>query len=277
MEPKFIAGLVVFGTFPLFYLLELVTGRLTRSRVPLKDFFFTIAGFSSQAIISGALLGSLLGFITSTFFLNSADILSNVPFLVAFLVLFFTNEFMHYWVHRKAHEWRWLWKIHRTHHSAEDLNIGVLYRYNIFWVILLPHTWTGAFAVHFGLGGPFMLAVLITYFINASTHTSYRWDLYLRNKFPSFIPGWKVIEKYITLPDTHHAHHAFGDSAHPNGNYAISVFFFDVLYGTAKIPNARQEYFGLPISSRLPWKEEIFWPILRQDLLPKLNEKIIES
>ena len=274
MEPKSLAVIIIFGTFPVLYLLEFLSGRLSRSRVPIKDFFFTIAGFLSQTIISGSLLGGLLGYITVTFFSDYAGYLSSIPFLPAFLVLFFTNEFMHYWVHRKAHEWRWLWKVHRTHHSAEDLNIGVLYRYNIFWVILLPHTWTGAFAVYFGLGGPFILAVLITYFINAATHTSFRWDLYLRKRFPSSEHFWKVIERYITLPDTHHAHHAFGDNAHPNGNYAISVFFFDTFFGTAKIPNARQANYGLPISPRLPWKEEIFWPLIREDLLPKTNEKM---
>jgi len=268
MEPKFIAGIIVFTTFPLFYLLEFFLGRLNRSPNPTKDFFFTVAGFLSQSLISGALLGTFLGFITVTFFSNFAGGLSSVPFLPAFIILFFTNEFMHYWVHRKAHEWRWLWKIHRTHHSAEDLNIGVLFRYNIFWVILLPHTWTGAFATYFGLGGPFILAVLITYFINAATHTSFRWDLYLRDKFPSMRSFWTIIERYITLPDAHHAHHAFGDNSHPNGNYAISVFFFDIYYGTAKIPNSRQTNYGLPISARLPWKEEILWPLVKEELLP---------
>ena len=63
-------------------------------------------------------------------------------------------------------------------------------------------------------------------------------------------------EKIITLPDTHHAHHGLGKYANARGNYAVTVFLFDVLLGTAKIPRARQERFGLP--GQFDWREELF-------------------
>ena len=32
-------------------------------------------------------------------------------------------EFFHYWYHRAAHEWNWLWRVgHQMHHSAESLD-----------------------------------------------------------------------------------------------------------------------------------------------------------
>jgi len=31
-------------------------------------------------------------------------------------------EFVHYWYHRAAHEWNWLWRLHQMHHSAESLD-----------------------------------------------------------------------------------------------------------------------------------------------------------
>lgn len=269
MDYEVLAGVIVFTTFVIFYSFELLGGKIQQSPRPLRDALFTLVGVFSQAILAGALVGSIVGYIITLLVPEHAGALSGVSFWLAFPLIFVSNEFMHYWLHRAAHEWRWLWKIHRTHHSAQHINTGTLYRYNIFWVMMLPHVWTGVAAVYFGLGAPFMAAVLSTYFVNALTHTSYRWDLWLREKLPWSEPLWKVVEQVVTLPDTHHAHHAYGPGAHPNGNYAISIFLLDNLFGTAKVPNTRQQQFGLPISPRLHWAEELFWPLVKKPLLPK--------
>jgi sterol desaturase/sphingolipid hydroxylase (fatty acid hydroxylase superfamily) len=43
-------------------------------------------------------------------------------------------EFFHYWYHRAAHQWSWLWRAsHQLHHSAESLDAfgaNYLHRYN---------------------------------------------------------------------------------------------------------------------------------------------------
>ena len=127
----------------------------------------------------------------------------------------------------------------------------------------------GAFAVYFGQAEAYVAAIMITFLTNVLTHSNFRWDLWLRNKMPWGEPLWWVIERVITLPDTHHAHHAYGKSAHPNGNYAVTLFIFDVIFGTAKIPNSRQQQYGLPISPRLHWAEELLWPVVKKPLLPK--------
>ena len=268
-----LAGIIVVSTFVIFFSLELIGGRIQNSPRPLRDIGFTLVGMFSQSFLTGAVVGTAVGFIILSLWPNNGNALSSTSFWLAFPILFFINEFLHYWLHRAAHEWRWLWKIHRTHHSAQQLNVGVLYRYNIFWVLMIPHTWTGAAAIYFGLGAPFIAAVLTTYFINMLTHTNYRWDLWLRAKMPWSEPAWKILEQIITLPDAHHAHHAYGKSAHPNGNYAVSLFIFDTVFGTAKIPNSKQTTFGLPISPRLHWAEELFWPVIKKPLLPKVSKE----
>jgi sterol desaturase/sphingolipid hydroxylase (fatty acid hydroxylase superfamily) len=189
--------------------------------------------------------------------------------MLAFPVIFIIEETLHYTVHRYAHEWRWLWKLHRTHHSATDLNVGVIYRYNFFWVFLLPQSWIGGFAIYFGLGWAFMAAIMVTYLVNVATHASFRWDLWLLDNVPGIKPFWWVFERLITTPDAHHAHHAYGKTAHPNGNYAVTFFLLDVIFGTAKLPRSRQQNYGLPISPRLHWAEELLWPVVKKPLLPK--------
>lgn len=262
--------LIILGLFLLALGTELLGGRLARSPRPWRDLFFMVFGFSSNVLLAGAVIGSTLGWLLAHWLPEQAGSLANTAFWLAFPLIFVIEEFAHYWLHRAAHEWRWLWKVHRTHHSAQQLNICVVYRYNFFWVFMLPQTWMGAFAIYFGLTAPYLTAVLITYVVNLGTHSSYRWDLWLREKLPTLEPIWRVLERIITLPDTHHAHHAYGsEAAHPNGNYAVTLFLFDVLFGTAKIPNRRQEKYGLPISPRLHWAEELLWPLVKKPLLPK--------
>jgi sterol desaturase/sphingolipid hydroxylase (fatty acid hydroxylase superfamily) len=266
--------LLILGVFLLFFTAELVGGRLKKSPRPLRDFVFMLFGMLSNLLLAGAVIGGVVGWVLATKFPESAGSLSNISFWLAFSIVFLVEELCHYWLHRAAHEWRWLWKIHRTHHSAQHLNISVVYRYNFFWVFLLPQTWMGAFAIYYGLTEAFLAAVFVTYVVNLGTHTSYRWDMWLRRKMPLLEPVWKVVERVVTLPDTHHAHHAYGKSAHTNGNYAVTIFLFDIIFGTAKIPNSIQANYGLPISPRLHWAEELLWPVLRRPLLSKSKNDV---
>ena len=270
MDPMPNGTLFILGLFLFAFATELFGGRLKRSPRPWRDVLFMLFGFGSNVLLAGALIGSAIGWALAHWLPAHAGSLAGTAFWLAFPLIFVTEEFAHYCLHRAAHEWRWLWKVHRTHHSAQHLNVSVVYRYNFFWVFMLPQTWMGAIAVYYGLTAPFLAAVLTTYIVNLGTHSSYRWDLWLREKLPASEPVWKVLERIITLPDTHHAHHAYGSkNAHPNGNYAVTIFLFDVLFGTAKIPNSRQEKFGLPISPRLHWAEELLWPVVKKPLLPK--------
>ena len=202
-----------------------------------------------------------VGFLLSRFFPGSAGRFAGTSFLMVFPVWFVTEEICHYWLHRWSHEWRWLWKLHRTHHSAPRLNVGVIFRYNLFWTLLLPQSWFGAAALYLGLTKVFIVSTLITFVVNLLTHTSYRWDLALR-RIPAMNSVFNVLEKVITLPDTHHAHHGMGRHAHMRGNYAVTIFLFDIILGTARIPRTAQERFGLP--GRFDWKEELFWPVMRR-------------
>jgi sterol desaturase/sphingolipid hydroxylase (fatty acid hydroxylase superfamily) len=137
----------------------------------------------------------------------------------------------------------------------------VIFRQNVFWAFFLPQTWFTAAALFLGMVEVAFACVLITSTVNLLTHTAYRWDLALR-RLPCMTAVMNLIEKVITLPDTHHAHHGMGRGAYLKGNYAVTIFLFDVLFRTAKIPRARQERFGLPGS--FDWKEELFWPVLSQ-------------
>ncbi|CAL4066099.1 unnamed protein product, partial [Meganyctiphanes norvegica] len=42
------------------------------------------------------------------------------------------TDFWYYWWHRLSHEIHFLWAIHQTHHSSEDMNLATALRINIF-------------------------------------------------------------------------------------------------------------------------------------------------
>ncbi len=269
MSSTEIMGIFIISSFSLAYLAELAAGRITNAKRPLRDALFSLSAMLSQPILTGVVVAFVASNLMVLALPTYANRFAELPFLPCFLGLFFINEMLHYWVHRAAHEYRWLWKLHRTHHSGMDMNAGLMFRYNLFWPLIVPQTWMGSVAMYLGQTDAFLLAAMITYGVNVLTHVSFRWDLWLRKKIPGLKPLWWLIERSITLPDTHQAHHAYGKGAHPNGNYAVTLFIFDVLFGTAKIPRQRQQNFGLPISPRLHWAEELLWPIIKKPLLPK--------
>jgi sterol desaturase/sphingolipid hydroxylase (fatty acid hydroxylase superfamily) len=254
-------GRWVVAIFVVMLVAELVGGVYRRGRHRTKDSLYALTGVAFQTLITPPLIGIAAGLLLNRLFPDSAGRYAGVSFWAVFPLWFVAEEFAHYWLHRWAHEWRWLWKLHRTHHSAPDLNVTVIFRYNVFWTFLLPQSWFGAVAVHFGLYDVLAASALTTFIVNILTHTSYRWDLALR-RLPGMTPVFNVLEKVVTLPDTHHAHHGMGRHAHLRGNYAVTIFLFDILLGTARIPRRRQEKFGVP--GRFDWKEEMLWPLLRR-------------
>ena len=253
-------GLWLIAIFSISLVIEIVGGIHSLSRQTFKDASFALLNMFVQALFAGPLVGAAIGFALAGAFPGSAGALASVPFWYIFPAWLIAEEFAHYWVHRWAHEWPWLWKFHRTHHSAPQLNVMVIYRFNIFWNLMTPQTWFGAAAVYLGKPELLVGGAMVTFIVNLFTHTAYRWDLALR-KLPGMNPVLNVVEKVITLPDTHHAHHGMGRGAYLKGNYAVTFFIFDVMLGTARIPRARQERFGLP--GKLDWKEELFWPVVR--------------
>jgi len=70
-------------------------------------------------------------------------------------------------------------------------------------------------------------------------------------------------DKLITSPDAHHAHHGFGANGAPMGNFAPTVIFWDVVFGTAHFPHERQEKVGIADDPILPWYRQLWWPLFR--------------
>ena len=148
-------------------------------------------------------------------------------------------ELVHYWYHRKAHDWNWLWRAgHQMHHSAESLDPFGAYYLHPFDAAMFT-TWVSL--VFFPLLGMSIEAAIIAAFFltfNAMfQHANIK------------TPHW--LGYLIQRPESHNIHHALG--AHRN-NYA-DLPIMDMMFGTFTNPRTLKDTavgFYKGASSRVP-------------------------
>ena len=82
-----------------------------------------------------------------------------------------------------------------------------------------------------------------------------------------------VIERTISTPSTHSAHHGLkADDGVTNykGNYGNLLFFWDVLFGTAKITRQYPAQYGIEGMFYANWKEQLIWPLYKTPRKPRV-------
>ena len=102
-----------------------------------------------------------------------------------------------------------------------------------------------------------------------------RWDEPLY-KIKGLSPVMWVVERTISTPATHSAHHGKHKSdgvTHYKGNYGNLLFFWDVLFGTAKITRQYPKEMGVENLPETTVAEQLLWPIVRR----KKSEELAEA
>jgi sterol desaturase/sphingolipid hydroxylase (fatty acid hydroxylase superfamily) len=195
------------------------------------------------------------------------DIFAWVPFWWGFAIICVADDLTQYWYHRLHHTNAWLWKFHRTHHSAPYMGMAMASRQGFFYTLLFPQTYVTTTLVFLGLGLPALVARGVKGLITTMAHSSIKWDKpFYDHKWLHPI-AW-VMERTISTPATHHAHHAAHDRdgiGHYNGNYGNMFFLWDVIFGTAKITRQYPEEYGLEDYQDDPWYAQVFYPILKSN------------
>jgi sterol desaturase/sphingolipid hydroxylase (fatty acid hydroxylase superfamily) len=110
--------------------------------------------------------------------------------------------------------------------------------------------------------------VIVKVAVIMGAHSAVRWDQKLY-RVPALRPLMWLLERTISTPATHAAHHALmqGDGiGHYSGNYGNLLFLWDVLFGTAYISRRYPPAFGLAddrIHGHEKWATQLFFPLLR--------------
>ena len=101
------------------------------------------------------------------------------------------------------------------------------------------------------------------------------WDAYARSrdeplyKIRALRPLMWAVERTISTPATHRAHHALTNAdgiGHYKGNFGNLLFFWDVLFGTAHITRRYPTEVGLrddQLFGAERWDRQMFYPLLQ--------------
>lgn len=181
--------------------------------------------------------------------------------ILAFLIF---DDMTQYWWHRLSHVNRKMWKLHRPHHVVEEMGVLVTYRNAILYYALMPGIWFSAVLIYLGMGYIYLFYLPIKLVVILLAHSETKWDRFLY-RFKILSPLAWVIERTISTPSTHFAHHgltAEDGVSHPNGNYGNLLFIWDVIFGTSKITRKYPSRFGAWNQLKEPWYVQLLFPII---------------
>lgn len=198
---------------------------------------------------------------------HGKNVLEWVPFWWGFLIIAIYDDLTQYWYHRLHHEVPWLWRFHRTHHSAPYMGMAMASRQNAIYSLFFSQTYLTTALVYMGLGYPALFVKGVKSLITKLAHSSIAWDKpFYENKWLHPV-AW-VLERFISTPATHHAHHADTDDdgvGHYKGNFGNMFFIWDVIFGTGLISRQYPKSYGIKHYMEEEWYAQLLWPILKSN------------
>jgi len=259
---------VVIGIYFGFGLLELVRSDLFSKREQCTH--DGIVETISTVMLLGVTQPGIILFVNYlglTFFPQYQGALSGISFGLALLLFLVFEDMMQYWWHRASHSFAWLYNLHRAHHNARYMSMRLVYRNNIIYYAMMPSLWFGAALIYLGLGWFYAGYLIVKMLVIIGAHSDVKWDA------PLYRIGWLspvmwVVERTISTPATHHAHHgrhASDPAVNYKGNYGNLLFFWDVLFGTAKITRTYPESYGVENLPDATLGQQLLWPIFPEN------------
>ena len=253
----------ILGTFLVFGLLELfLTGLFSKKEQTREDAIVEIVGSTILLALTQPAIIFTAGWALSIIIPQHAGALSNINIFVAIGLFLVFDDMMQYWLHRASHTFPWLYNLHRAHHNAKYMSIRLVYRNNFFYYLFMPSIWFSATLIYLGLGWVYAGFIVVKMLVIIGAHSDVAWDKPLY-KIKWLSPVMWVVERTISTPATHHAHHGRhkdDPAVNYKGNYGNLLFFWDILFGTAKITRTYPQSYGV---ENLPYAtagQQLAWP-----------------
>lgn len=263
MRPEIV---IVFCIFLFFIVLEILfTKFFSKKGQTRDDAIVEIAGSLMLVAVTQPLVLFLGGEVAGAVAPAYEGVLATAPFMLVFALFLIFDDMTQYWWHRLSHTVPWLYKLHRPHHNAEYLSIRVVYRNNFFYYLFMPGIWFSGVLIYMGGGYVYAVYLVIKMSVIFGAHSDVRWDAPLY-KIKWMSPIMWLVERTISTPSTHSAHHGkHADDGVTNykGNYGNLLFFWDVLFGTAKITRRYPEKMGVENLPDTSASEQLMWPLVK--------------
>jgi sterol desaturase/sphingolipid hydroxylase (fatty acid hydroxylase superfamily) len=146
---------------------------------------------------------------------------------VAFLIYLIVFDAIDWAIHRAQHRFGWWWALHSLHHSQRQMTLWSDNRNHLLDDLLRDSLFALA-ALALGVSpGQFVAIVALTQLLESLSHANLRLD------FGPWLSRWLVSPRF------HREHHAIGDSARQNVNFAVLCPLWDRLAGTARFDGGR--------------------------------------
>ena len=259
-----IVAAIFFG----FCLIELARTRLfAKDEQSRHDGIIEIISTFTLLIVTQPTILLVVGALGHRFFPHYEGALANAPFLAALALFLVFEDMMQYWWHRASHSFAWLYNLHRAHHNARYMSVRLVYRNNIIYYAMMPSIWFAGVLVYLGLGWFYAGYLVVKMAVIIGAHSDVAWDApFYRIKALS--PLMWVVERTISTPATHHAHHgrhADDPAVNYKGNFGNLLFFWDVLFGTAKITRHYPASYGVENLPPATLGQQLLWPIFPEN------------
>lgn len=266
--------IAVLGIYIGFALLELWRSNLFAKDEQTRDdgivegvSMIVLIGFTQPAIVFAS--AALMGLIAP----GLQGALAGLNVFAAILLFLILDDMTQYWWHRASHSFAWLYNLHRAHHDARYMSVRLVYRNNIIYYAMMPGLWFAGALLYMGLGWVYAGYLVVKMAVIIGAHSDVAWDKPLY-RIKGLSPVMWVVERTISTPATHHAHHgrhADDPAVHYKGNYGNLLFFWDVLFGTAKITRSFPRSYGVENLAPATLGQQLLWPIFPE------NKEIAET
>ena len=238
-----------------------VTATANDTKLELFMFLSLVAITQPLAMLTTAKLGTWLA-------PEYKDVLTDWPWWAMVGILILCDDLTQYWWHRLSHS-PLLWPLHRAHHSAAYMSIRITYRNNFFYYLMMPGLWFAGILLYMGVSGMvYALYVVVKLGVIMGAHCAWRWDEPLY-KIRALRPLMWVLERTISTPATHWAHHAITQKdgvGHYKGNFGNLLFIWDIIFGSAYITRKFPKQVGLKddqLFGQEHWYHQMFFPLFQ--------------
>lgn len=170
-----------------------------------------------------------------------------LPLAAVLIVALIAQDFADYWNHRLLHT-RGFWSIHAVHHSDPDMNHTTSVRIHVVESFIMACSYT-------------LMLSWIGIPPEGSAGLSLLFSLYNRFVHIDADIHFGPLVKIFATPRFHQWHHAVDEKAH-NTNFANIFSFWDVLFGTYRVPGPCKVPLGFEGSPNHNYLKLMAWPFL---------------
>jgi sterol desaturase/sphingolipid hydroxylase (fatty acid hydroxylase superfamily) len=265
MTPAIIGKLIPTAVLLILGIIEALGGLYFDSKRTKNDFTLEIVSLAILPTLVQPGVFLIVFWLLETFLPATENSLLEIAIWLQVLAFVIFDDMTQYWWHRLSHVNSTLWKLHRPHHVVEEMGVLVTYRNATLFYAMMPGIWLSALLIFLGMGKVYIYYLVVKLVVIIFAHSETKWDRFLY-KYKFLNPLAWIIERIISTPATHFAHHgltAEDGISHPNGNFGNLLFFWDVLFGTAKITRKYPKRFGAWNQMKEPWYVQLLFPLIR--------------